>query len=478
MNLKQIENFARTKILCTLGPSVNTADSIKKLMYAGADGVRLNFSHGNYDFFENVFSSIKAVDDQGESPLAVLIDLQGPKMRIGELESPEIQILTGDKINITPKNIIGSKYLISTSYSPLVDDAQKGDLILIDDGLIRLRVIERVNDTLSCVIESGGILRPRKGINLPGMKLSTPSVTEKDMKNIEFALKFHVDYIALSFVRTEKDILTLREWLKNRNIMRPIIAKIEKKEAVDNFDAILAAADGIMVARGDLGVELPPQNVPVIQKSIIRKCNAEGKPVITATQMLESMIYNPIPTRAEASDVANAVWDGTDVVMLSGETSIGKYPFKAVQLMNDIIRKAEENYTHRETKFVKSSVTEDNLFDAVGRAIVDLSYNVNAAAIVVFTIKGRTAINLSKYRPHAKIIAVSNDRDTINNLTLRWGITSLYLDEIHKETIAIDKAKKIIVESGHVKSGDIVIFSAGAPYPDKSRINWQRFEII
>jgi pyruvate kinase len=478
MNLKQIENFARTKILCTLGPSVNTADSIKKLMYAGADAIRLNFSHGSYDFFENVFNSIREVDDQGESPLAVVIDLQGPKMRIGELESPEIEIITGDKIIITPRNIIGTKNILSTSYAQIVDDAQKGDLILIDDGLIRLRVIERVNDSLSCVIESGGILRPRKGINLPGMKLSTPSVTEKDMKDIEFALKYHVDYVALSFVRTEKDILTLREWMKNRNIVRPIIAKIEKKEAVDNFEEILKAADGIMVARGDLGVELPPQNVPVIQKSIIKKCNAEGKPVITATQMLESMIFNPIPTRAEASDVANAVWDGTDVVMLSGETAIGRNPFKAVQIMNDIIRKAEENDVTREYKFIQAATIEDNLFDSVGRAIVDMSYHVNAAAIVVFTIEGRTAINLSKYRPQAKIIAVSNNRDTINSLTLRWGVTSLYLEEIHKETIAIDKAKKIIVESGHVKSGDIVIFSAGAPYPDKSRTNWQRFEII
>jgi pyruvate kinase len=478
MNLKQIENFARTKILCTIGPATNSADSIKKLMYAGADAVRLNFSHGSYDFFENVFNNIKSVDEQGESPLSVLIDLQGPKMRIGELEDPEIEIITGNKITITPKNIIGTKDIFSVSYTPIIDDAQKGDLILIDDGLIRVRVIERVNDTLSCIIESGGILRPRKGINLPGMKLSTPSVTEKDLNNIEFALKHHVDYIALSFVRTEKDILTLREWLKNKNMLRPIIAKIEKKEAVDNFDEILKAADGIMVARGDLGVELPAQNVPVIQKSIIKKCNAEGKPVITATQMLESMIFNPIPTRAEASDVANAVWDGTDVVMLSGETSIGRHPFKTVQMMNDIIRKAEENFIPKEIVFTKSGNIEDMLFDSVGKAIVNMSNEVNASAIVVFTLKGRTAINLSKYRPNAKIIAVSNDKDTINSLTLRWGITSMYLDEIHKETIAIDKAKKIIMESGHIKSGDIVVFSAGAPYPDKSRINWQRFEII
>lgn len=478
MNLKQIENFTRTRILCTLGPASNSEDSVRKLMAAGTDAVRLNFSHGDVAFFQNVFSSIKKIDDSGGSPLAVLIDLQGPKMRIGELQIPETEILTGDKILISGKNIIGTKDIISTSYPQLIDDAKKGDLILIDDGLIRLRVIDKEGEELSCIVEAGGILKPRKGLNLPGMNITAPSITEKDMENIKFALKHHVDYIALSFVRTEKDITSLREWLKKNDLVRPIIAKIEKKEAVDNFDAILKTADGIMVARGDLGVEMAPQDVPVIQKSIIKKCNEEGKLVITATQMLESMINNPVPTRAEASDVANAVWDGTDVVMLSGETSVGKHPLHAVQMMNDIVKKAEENYPACRIKYTPSENIEDILFDSVGCSVVNMSNMVNAAAIVVFTFQGRTAVNFSKYRPKAKIIAFSNDINTINALSLRWGVIPLYLDEIHKETIAIDSAKKIIVEKGLVKSGDIVIFSAGAPHPDKSRINWQRFEII
>ena len=310
------------------------------------------------------------------------------------------------------------------------------------------------------------------------MKLSTPSVTEKDFKDLEYCIKHRIDYIALSFVRKASDITHLKEWLKRKNFEKPVIAKIEKKEAVDNFDEILKIADGIMVARGDLGVELPPQEVPVIQKEIIKKCNASGTLVITATQMLESMIHNPIPTRAEASDVANAVWDGTDVVMLSGETSIGKYPIKTVQIMNDIIRNSELHSPVHAINFEIPINIEENLFDSMGKAIVEVSRQVNAAAIVAFTFKGRTARNLAKFRPKAKIIALSNSFDTMNNLCLRWGVTSIFCDEIDKEHIVIDKAKKLILEEEHVKEGDVIIFAAGAPYSEKSRVNWIRFEVI
>src|SRR5664280_973484 len=255
------------------------------------------------------------------------------KIRVGELETPEVELVTGETIEITVDDIKGNKKIISTSYKSLVDDANEGDPILIDDGLIRLRIRDERKRSVICLIENGGILKPKKGMNLPGMKLSTPSVTEKDFRDLEFALRHRVDYVALSFVRSAHDIIHLRDWMRARDKVLPIIAKIEKKEGVDCFEEILETADGIMVARGDLGVEMHPQDVPIIQKNIIKRCNAVGKMVITATQMLESMIVNPIPTRAEASDVANAVWDGTDVVMLSGETSVGKFPFKAVQMM-------------------------------------------------------------------------------------------------------------------------------------------------
>ena len=320
------DSIAKTKILATLGPATHDVEAIKQLILAGVDGVRLNLSHGTYDFFEEIFNSIHTACLEENSPLAVLVDVQGPKIRIGELEQPSINLVTGNSIEITIEDIKGNEQIISTSYKQLVDDAKIGDPILINDGLIRLKVIQKKSKSLVCEIVNGGVLTPKKGMNLPGMNLSTPSITEKDFNDLEFVLKHRVDYIALSFVRSANDVFELKNWLAAKGKTMPVIAKIEKKEAVDNLTEIINASDGVMVARGDLGVELPPQEVPVLQKSIIKQCNALGKLVITATQMLESMINSPIPTRAEASDVANAVWDGTDVVMLSAETSVGKFP--------------------------------------------------------------------------------------------------------------------------------------------------------
>ncbi len=473
------ENISKTKILCTLGPATSSAEIIEELILAGMDGVRLNFSHANYDEFEKLFNEIDKACVDEKTPLAILMDLQGPKIRVGELSAPEINLESGDEIEITTENILGTSNIISTSYKALADDAKAGDQILIDDGLIRLKIKSKKKNSVVCAIENGGILRPKKGMNLPGMKLSTPSVTEKDFADLEFALNHRIDYIALSFVRSAKDILHLKEWLKDKNIFIPVIAKIEKREGVDNFDEILDAADGIMVARGDLGVEIPAQEVPIIQKRIIKKCNAVGKLVITATQMLDSMIDNPIPTRAEASDVANAVLDGTDTVMLSGETSVGKYPLQAVKIMNDIARNAEQYLpVSKDGDFEIPSNLTENLFDSVGRAITEISRQVNATAIVVFTYEGRTAKNFAKFRPKAKIIAISNSFATMNNLCLRWGVTSIFMDQIHKENLAIDSAKKLISDAGLVKEGDVVIFTAGAPYSEKSRVNWLRFEVM
>ena len=473
------ESVAKTKILATLGPATHDVDAIKQLILAGIDGVRLNLSHGTYDFFEEVFNSIHTACLAKNSPLAVLVDVQGPKIRIGELEQPSINLITGGSIEITIEDIKGNEKIISTSYKQLVDDAKIGDPILINDGLIRLKVLQKKSKSLVCEIVNGGVLTPKKGMNLPGMNLSTPSITEKDFNDLEFVLKHRVDYIALSFVRTANDVLDLKNWLAEKGKNIPVIAKIEKKEAVDNLTEIINASDGVMVARGDLGVELPPQEVPVLQKSIIKQCNALGKLVITATQMLESMINSPIPTRAEASDVANAVWDGTDVVMLSAETSVGKFPFRTVQMMNDIIIKAEQHYEDRiKNYFIKPDTLQENLFDSVGKAIVEISKQINAQAIVVFTFKGRTARIISKYRPDSKIIAISNSFGTMNNLCLRWGVTSVFSEKIDKEHIAIEEAKELILNAGLVAKGDLIIFTAGAPYSEKSRANWLRFEVI
>ena len=474
-----IGQFARTKILATLGPATSSREMIKKLMEAGVDGVRLNFSHGNFAFFEKLFAEIKAAREDEKYPLATLIDLQGPKIRMGELLSPEIELKDGATIEITVNDIQGTDKLISTSYKSLPRDAKVNDLILIDDGLLRLRVVSKKKNSVTCIIENGGILRPKKGMNLPGMNLSTPALTEADLRNLSFALKFDINYIALSFVRSEKDILQLKEWLKKRKKFLPVIAKIEKKEAVDNFEQILQCADGIMVARGDLGVEMEPHQVPVVQKQIIRACNRIGKPVITATQMLESMVHNPIPTRAEASDVANAVWDGTDVVMLSAETSVGKFPVNAVKIMNNIIRGAEGAVPHTDpVDYLIPPNRDENLFDSYCRAIVSISRQTKAKEIVVFTHKGRTAERISKYRPSARIVALSDNPSTLNSLSLNWGVIPVFCTSISHQADAIKAAKKLVVESGNGKKGDIMIVTSGAPITDQNRINWLKYVVI
>jgi pyruvate kinase len=476
---KQKETFARTKILATLGPATQDVNTICQLIDAGIDAVRLNFSHSNYDFFEKTFEAIHTACSKTNVPLAILVDLQGPKIRVGDLEEQSVLLQTGNLIEITINDIKGNEKIISTSYKSLVQDAKIGDRVLINDGLIRLTIQEKKTDSIICKIDNGGILTPKKGMNLPGMNLSTSSITEKDFKDLEFILKHRVDYIALSFVRSPDDVLQLKDWLTKHGKDITVIAKIEKKEAVDNLYEIIQAADGIMIARGDLGVELPPQEVPVLQKTIIRHCNAMGKLVITATQMLESMVNSPIPTRAEASDVANAVWDGTDVVMLSAETSVGKFPYQTVKIMNDIIINAEQ---HNEDRFNNYYITPDslqeNLFDSIGRSIVAMSNQINAKAIVVFTFKGRTARIISKYKPQAPIIAISNSFETMNNLCLWWGVTSIFRESFDKEHLAIDDAKELILKYGLVKKGDLVIFTAGAPYSEKSRASWTRFEIM
>jgi pyruvate kinase len=311
------------------------------------------------------------------------------------------------------------------------------------------------------------------------MKLSTPALTDKDFEDLNFLMSKSVDYIALSFVRKPEDIFQLKDWLNKKEKSIPVIAKIEKKEAIDSFDSILNVADGIMVARGDLGVEASPARVPVIQKEIIKRCNENGKLVITATQMLESMITSPIPTRAEAADVANAVWDGTDVVMLSGETSVGKYPIETVKMMNEIITNAEQHFNLNENiKFQVPEALEENLFDSVLKGITSVAEQIKATAIVVFTYKGRAARGLAKFRPSAKIIAISDSFETMNNLCLRWGVNSLYINKIDKQHAAINEAKELILKSGLVNKGDLVIFLSRAPLSEKGRSDFLHFEVL
>ncbi|MFA3782268.1 pyruvate kinase [Melioribacteraceae bacterium 4301-Me] len=469
----------KTKILATVGPASDSKEKLKALVEAGVDAFRLNFSHSDHNYYKRIFDLINEVCVEESLPIAILIDLQGPKIRIGDLSEPEIQINSGDKIEITTKEVLGTNKLISTSYSELIADAKVGDDILIDDGLIHLRVAAKKKQSLVCEIIDGGILKPKKGMNLPGMKLSTPSLTQKDIYDLDFALLHRVDFIALSFVRKAKDILHLKEYLKSKNKDIPVIAKIEKKEAVNNFNEILKVSDGIMVARGDLGVELKTQEVPVIQKNIIRKCNEVGKLVITATQMLESMINNPVPTRAEASDIANAVWDGTDTVMLSGETSVGKYPIAAVEIMNEILAATESQSGFRtKVEYETPDNLADNIFDASGKAIATMADQLKVKAIVIFTHYGRKAVVVSKYRPSALIVAVSDNFETLNRLNLRRGIRSFYISDLSDEEEIIRKATEIIKTNNIVSEGDIVLFTSGAPISEKGRKSWVRFSVI
>ena len=469
----------KTKILATLGPKTSDADSIKQLINAGVNAIRLNMSHGSYDFYSTLFENVHTVRTELNCPLAILADLQGPKIRIGDLKANEIEIFSGNKIEITTDELTGDEKIISTSYKNLPRDAEIGDLILINDGLIRLKIVEKKNNSVICEIINGGILSPKKGMNLPEMKLSTPALTEKDFEDLNFLLDKPIDYFALSFVRKVDDILGLKDWLNNNGKSTPVIAKIEKKEAIDDFESILNVADGIMIARGDLGVELSPAKVPVIQKEIIKKCNETGKLVITATQMLESMIDSPIPTRAEAADVANAVWDGTDVVMLSGETAVGKHPVRTVEMMHEIIINAEQHYFQNENiKFQVPEVLEENLFDSVLKGISSVSEQIKASSIVVFTYKGRAARGLAKFRPAAKIIAISDSFETMNNLCLRWGVSSLHTNKIDKQNAAIEEAKKLILNAGLVSKGDLVIFLSRAPISESGRSDFMHFEVL
>jgi len=474
-----INNSRKTKILATLGPETSDVESIKQLIKSGVNAVRLNMSHGTYEFYSTLFENIHSVRTELDTPLATLADLQGPKIRIGELSKPEIEIFSGNKIEITTNEITGNENIISTSYKNLPEDAEVDNLILINDGLIRLNIIEKNKISVLCEIENGGILSPRKGMNLPGMKLSTPALTKKDFEDLNFLLDKPIDYFALSFVRKAEDISKLKDWLKKKGKEIPIIAKIEKKEAIDEFDSILNIADGIMIARGDLGVELSPAKVPVIQKEIIKKCNEAGRLVITATQMLESMISSPVPTRAEAADVANAVWDGTDVVMLSGETSVGKYPIDTVKMMHEIIINAEEHFIQNENiKFQVPKVFEENLFDSVLNGITSVSQQIKADAIVVFTYNGRAARGLAKFRPSSKIIAISDSFETMNNLCLRWGVNSLFIYKIDKQNAAIKEAKDLILNAGLVKKGDLAIFLSRAPVSESGRSDFFHFEVL
>ncbi len=451
----------KTKIVATIGPASKSKSVLKKLIMSGMNVARVNFSHGEQQEHAETISTIRALSKEMNKPVGILLDLQGPKIRTSTLKDGKPVLLKRNgTLRITTKNVQGTADLIGTTYKKLVKDLSKGDKVLIDDGLIELKVVSKNQDTVTCKIINGGILKEHKGINLPGVKVSAPSLTEKDKKDLLFGLKLNVDFFALSFVRTARDLKAIKSIAAKQGIDIFLIAKIEKPEAVSNLEKILKVADGIMVARGDLGVELRPEQVPAIQKEIIHKSILANKPVITATQMLETMTENPIPTRAEASDVANAIYDGTDAVMLSGETAVGKYPIKAVRMMAKIAAETEKS------PFIKYNIQyekdpRDLVTHAVAQSSVNILYEVQARAIMAFSVSGKTSKLISKQRPPANIYAFSPSEEVYRRQSLVWGVTPLLIPPIDNARGIIEFGEKIIIDHKYVKKNDLVVIVTG-----------------
>lgn len=470
----------KTKIICTLGPSSSSYEKIKELALAGMNVARVNFSHGTPTEHLQHIQLIRQVSLEIQKPIAILQDLQGPKIRIQKFENKKIELKQGQDFILSTRDLIGNKEIVSVSYKEFTSDVTPGDTVLLDDGLIHLQVEKVDQSDALCKVIVGGILSENKGINLPGNKLSVAPLTKKDIENLTFGIRYNVDYIALSFVQNAEDVKQLKEKISELESDIPVIAKIEKPQAVECINEIVSIADAIMIARGDLGVELSAEKVPPIQKQIINLCNKRGIPVITATQMLDSMIHNPRPTRAEASDVANAVLDGSDAVMLSGETATGKYPIDAVKMMDKIINLIEND------KKLKNSINLQKLQEeiyspplAIGHAACSAAQLLNAKAIVCLTQSGSTARIISRFRPENSIIAITSKDTTLLRLSLIWGVNAHSVGDF-KNNIddAISDIKKILLTKTAIEKGDIIVITAGLPFRKKRKTNMLRIEEV
>lgn len=467
----------KTKIVATIGPASSSPKIIDELLLAGANVFRLNFSHGTQEEHRAVISDIRGAALRLDLPVAILLDLRGPKIRTGLLEKGSIELRPGQIITITTEEIKGNERVISTTYKELPKDVKPGDRILIDDGLMEVKVKAVSGNHVDCEVVYGGILKESKGMNLPGVNVSAPSLSEKDISDLDFGLSQGVDYIALSFVRKVSDVVELKDYLKEHGADIPVIAKIEKPEALENLEAILEESDGIMVARGDLGVELSPEEVPIAQKKMISMANAAGKVVITATQMLESMITNPRPTRAEASDVANAVFDGTDALMLSGETAVGKYPVKAVEMMAKIAVEAEgpalKEQLVRRKKEAPSSFSQ-----AVAFASFAAAGELHAKAVVVFSQTGSTAKLVSKLRPSTPIVAFTPLEETKRRLSLIWGVQPFCIEFGGHTDEMICRGEAAMLNNGLAEMGDTIVVVSGTKVGMRGATNMMKIDKI
>jgi len=470
-------SYNKTKIVATIGPASNNKEMLKALAREGVDVFRLNFSHGKHEDHQKVVNYIRELNDELGTHIAILQDLQGPKIRVNEMASG-VEIKAGETITITTKEVLGNKDLVSTSYEGLPNDVKVGDMILIDDGKIELRVKDVRGVEVMCTIIYGGPLKSRKGINLPFSKVSAPSLTEKDLEDLKFGLKNRVDWVALSFVRKAKDIQTLRDIINEHKSTTRIVAKIEKPEALENIDDIIAATDAVMVARGDLGVEIWMEEVPMVQKMLVEKCNRASKPVIVATQMMESMIENPRPTRAETNDVANAVMDGADALMLSAETAAGKYPVEVIRSMVRTIGSVEKQgniyFRFRDVEAGSPNYFNDSLILTACK----LAKEVNAKAIVGMTQLGYAAFKASSHRPNANIFAFTSNDAILNSMNLVWATRAYHYDKASSTDETISDVEKILKRDGHVQTGDIFIILASMPIQERGRSNMIKVHVV
>ncbi|CAH1193234.1 Pyruvate kinase [Paenibacillus auburnensis] len=455
----------KTKIVCTIGPSSESPEMLRKLIQAGMNVARLNFAHGELDEHAERIRRIREAAKELNQYVAVLLDIKGPEIRIGKLASDYAELIPGEAVVLTTEEVLGTKDRIQITYKQLPQDVKPGSIILIDDGLIRLEVVKAEGTEITCLITNGGKLKQRKGVNVPGIKTSLPGVTEKDIRHIKFGIEQKIDIIAQSFVRKAEDILEIKHILNEHKAGHiQVIAKIENDEGVENLDAILSVADGLMVARGDLGVDLPVEDVPLVQKDMIKKCNLAGKPVITATHMLESMQMNPRPTRAEAGDVANAIFDGTDSVMLSGESAAGKYPLESVETMARIAARAESVLGHYGRCSCNGGEAATDVTGAIGEAVARTALVLSAKAILALTESGFTARTIAKHKPVAPVIAVSTKESVLYALSMTWGVTPLLRSESASSTdTAVAAAVELAKSAGYVQDGDLVVITAGVP---------------
>jgi pyruvate kinase len=464
----------RTKIVATIGPASSSPDMIARLLDAGMDVARLNFSHGTHEDHARRIATLREAARTIDRPLAIIQDLQGPKIRTGPLvEGGPVQLGAGDRFDITTREIVGTAKRVSTTYTALPHDVQPGDRILLSDGLIELRVRDSIDDEVRTEVVFGGELREHQGINLPGVNVSAPALTPKDAADLDFGLAQGVDYVAISFVRRAADIRNVKQHIAAAGKATPVIAKIEKPEALNDLAAILEAADAIMVARGDLGVEMPPERVPVVQKQVIEAANAAGVPVITATQMLDSMIRNPRPTRAEASDVANAIIDGTDAVMLSGETATGQFPIEAVQMMARIAEAAEASGRHGDIYTIAAAGAQaSSVANAISAAACAIVQTLPVRAIGAFTMSGSTAHLVAHLRPTVPILAFTPNEMVYHRLNLVWGVTPIICDYVDRLDALGSRVGEILLARGFAQPGDTVVMTGGHPIAARGQTNF------